>query len=210
MKGYWEKVYKVITCLKKKWNKIYVRAIILLLQLPALKKVFQDRFTINWRAKTRSSQRGSNISPPSDTLRLSIFLSYKGNSIFQALFFCFLPADLSSTLSLASNKWEKMGGRKYNFQAAFPCHFKSFSGFNPASPILGSISSKTLHSSASPGQVHVHQATFPTPNFTAVIQPELQDTKPGNSGTPAGRWSPEQLCNSRWEGTGVQWWEITY
>ncbi|XP_068851678.1 uncharacterized protein [Aphelocoma coerulescens] len=37
---------------------------------------------------------------------------------------------------------------------------------------------------ASPGQVHIHLATFPTPNFAAVIQSELQNTKIGNSGTP--------------------------
>lgn len=40
-------------------------------------------------------------------------------------------------------------------------------------------------SNSSPGQVH-SPSTFPTPNFTAVIQSELQDTKTGNSGPPAG------------------------
>lgn len=49
MKGYWGKkstssLRKVIThSKKKKLNKIYVRAIILLPKLPALKKLFQDR-----------------------------------------------------------------------------------------------------------------------------------------------------------------------
>lgn len=77
-----------------------------------------------------------------------------------------------------------MGGRKCHFQAAFPWHLNSaFPGLNPGSPTPGSISSVTPHSS--PGQVH-SPSTFPTPNFTAVIQSELQDTKTGNSGPPAG------------------------
>lgn len=74
------------------------------------------------------------------------------------------------------------------FKLHFLCHLKSaFTEFNPVSPILGCISSKIPHCSASPGQVHTHPATFPAPNSTAEIQFGLQDTKLGKSGIPAAR-----------------------
>lgn len=160
--------------------------LLLEIQLP-IPSLCSSSWTGSSSSRTACSQ-GSNTPPPSQVY--FYFLQSKQHFPGSVLLY---PLDLSSTLSsaMASSKWEEMGGRKCHFQAAFPCHL------SPVSPTPGSISSVTAHSS--PGQVH-SPSTFPTPNFTAVIQFELQGTKTANSGAPAGSWSPEQLCNSsRWE-----------
>lgn len=129
------------------------------------------------------------------TLSFHIFLSFKGNRIFQALFFCILPL----SCSLICPQIKKHGRQEIQI---FKLHFLSLN-LTHSHPSLAAFPQKLLIL-----QPHLARFTLPTPNFTAVMQFELQDTKTESLGLQQAD-DAQSSCVTHQGGRGQEWGEIT-